>query len=284
MPSFILSLFFFSMSAYSVEVKVPSFLSGVKEHKPFKRGHFYQYNVTGVLEPKQIEVKWFDKRNTIETLVSSLLYCYKNNDVEKFKTLFTPKVQNTFKEMGQEAFDKTWKFYLAKKNTYLDFYFTHKNGTLIGLKSEGERANNLQFAVKQNNQWIFDYFEADENDVIYHNVGLWLAFRPMKYQPASLVSFPKTADQQKILIAQAQSPFVSVFAKTAEGWFLLGVSKDNDDQYSNFPDMDKAKGIVKMDISGAIEENKNYEIFVLDSSFPPTYFPKELAAKGQFGI
>ncbi len=271
-----------SINTFAAEIKVPTFMVGVKEDKSALKGSYYVYQADAMLVPKDI-VAAKTKNSSIEELVSSLQYAYEKNDRDLFFSLFTPATVTEIKKMPPAAFEQNWKAYAGKKNTKLQFYHSHRNGFLIGLKAPGEKSFNIQYVIKSSGQFFFDRFEVDEKDLRYHNIGMYVTYSPMKIAPASLLQTFKSEDENKMLQVQLTEPYIAVLKKTKDGWNLIGQTKDNDSEFSTWPDLDKATGVIRINVEGiGIDPNNKPEILVLESSFPISGYPLNLAPKGQF--
>jgi hypothetical protein len=277
----VLITLFLSLSAAAEEIKVPNFMVGVKEDKSASKPPYYVYQVEGMFSIKDVEAK-MTKNSSIEELVSTLIYAYQKNDKQLFYSLFTSAALAEIKQMPAEIFDKTWKFYSTKKNIKLHFYHTHRNGFLLGLKAPGDKNFNVQFVIRSAGKFYFERFKVDEFDLRYHNLGMYMTYSPIKVSSASLVESFKAADKERWLQAQISVPYLAVLRKNKDGWFLIGQTKDNDQEYSTWPDTDKAEGIIRINAEGiGVDPKEPTEILVLESSFPITGYPLSLAAKGQ---
>lgn len=272
----------FAQQVLAVEVKVPVYLTGAMEDPKARKGDFYVYNVEGNFVPQAVTPQK-TSNESIEALVSSMIYSYEKNDRTFFFTLFSKEAAAKIKSMPKEEFESMWKVNTAQKNLSIQFFHEINNGMLIGLKSPGHKTLQIHFARKFGKAWAFDKLVMDDNDPKTNNVGLWVSFLPMKINKASLVQTFSRKDKFNILEAQVSEPFVSVLYKTKGRWEVLGQVKDNEDDYSSWPDLNKNKGMVKMDLENFDTTNPDKtEILVLESSFPISFYPLSAEASGQF--
>lgn len=265
-------------------MKVPHFMAGVKpDQRATKSGDFYIYNVDGKKGPIKVsEAK--TPNSSIEELISTLLFSYKTNDQTLFKSLFTPQAMKMISSMPKEAFDQQWRASSSRKDVYIDFYYKHLKGYLIGLRSTQDKAFNLQYAVKNGTRWIFDEFEMDFENATTNNIGLWFTHNPPTFEKTSLIKSFSIKDPKKILEVQLKMSYLAIFKKTKERWQFLAQMKDNDEKYSSFPDLNKADGMIRIDVSENFEVKSGDEILVMESNFPMTFFPLSLAEQGQLSL
>lgn len=281
---FFLLFLVFTFQAFALEMKIPHFLTGLKPDKGVKKaGDFYIYDVEGKTGPISItEAKTSNK--TIEELVGSLQYSYKTNDQALFKSLFTPEAMKMISSMPKEAFEQRWNASKARKDVYIDFYYKHEKGFLVGIRSTKDTAFNLQYVVQRGNSWLFDEFEMNFENPKTNNIGLWFTYQPLSFEKASLLQSFSMKDTKRILEAQVKLPTITIFKKTKERWEFLGQIKDNDDKYSSFPDLNKAVGMIRIDVSANFEVQMGDEILVMESNFPMNFFPLSLMAQGQLQL
>lgn len=277
-----LLLFVISFQAICSEIQVPSFLIGVKPHSAALKGNYYQYKIDYKLGPIKVVAKK-TKNLTVEELVQTLINSYETKNKQDFLNLFTSKAKQSIQSMPPDQFEQVWGFYTSRKNWEIHFYHAHKNGYLIGLKSEGEKNFNLQFAVKAGGVWSFEALEMDDKDTASHNIGMWMTYQPMKIQPARLIQTFKNTDSKKYIEAQMLYKYMAVMVKGKTRWELLGQIKDNEDEFSTWSDKNTALGMVKIDLEDYEQPiDGKAEILVLDSSFPIEFYPLSLESKGQF--
>lgn len=277
---YLLALYLFSYSVNSSEIKVPTFLVGVKKHEKALQGEYHHYKLDYKLGPLSIKPKQ-TKNLSIEELVQSLVNSYEIKSQQDFLKLFSSKARAGIQAMTKEQFQQVWGFYTSQKNWVLQFYHAHKNGYLIGLKSEGQKNLNLQFAVKAGGIWYFDSLEFNSDDPESHNIGMWMTYQAMKIQPAQLIQSFKNLDSKKFIEAQILHQYLAVLVKTKDRWELLGQVKDNEDEFSTWADKNKALGIVRIDLED-YQQNEESEVLLLDSSFPIEFYPLNLQQNGQF--
>lgn len=278
----LLCSFFITFKSLATELKVPAFMNGVLADKKVLKGDFFVYDVGGKFEPSSITPAKTSNQ-TVEELLSSLYYAYSNNDRDHFFKLFSPDALKQLKSLPADQFDGMWKAYSSRKEPILLFYHDHKNGVLIGVKGKGEKNPDIQFARKIGSSWVFDKAAIDDNDPRTNNVGLYVTYLPMIASKASLLTTFKRDDKSKILEAQVTQPYLALLTKTKDRWELIGQVKDNDAEYSAWPDTNPNPGLIKIQVELEVtESNSNAEILVIESSYPLSYFPLSLEVNGQF--
>jgi len=264
------------------EIKVPAFMNGVVPDKKAKKGEFFVYDVKGRFNPSRIVPKK-NANQTLEDLLSSLYYAYSKNDKNFFFTLFSPDALASLKALSSGDFEKIWKTYSKSKEPVMLFYHNHNDGMIIGVRGKGEKNPEIQFARDLKGKWIFDKLKLNYDNPKTNNVGLWMTYLPMKENKASLLTTFKRGDKLKIIEAQVTLPFLALLLKTKDKWQLVGQIKDNNSDYSAWPDLNPAEGMIKINISDFDHPSEKIgEILVIESSYPLTYYPLSLESKGQF--
>lgn len=277
-----LFLFFISLNTFATEVKVPAFMNGVTPDPKAKKGEFYTYKINGRFEPYLVTPKK-TSNESVEDLVNSLYYSYEKNDRNFFFSLFSPDAVASLKALPANEFEGMWKAYSGRKETRIDFYHDHGNGVIIGVRGKGEKNPDLQFARKIGKSWVFDKLKLEENDPKTNNVGLYVTFLPMKQNKASLLTTFKRDDKFKILEAQVSEPYLALVMKTKDRWELVGQIKDNNIEYSAWPDLNQSPGIIKVEVTDFyVPADERAELLVIESSYPITYYPLSLEQTPQF--
>ena len=271
-----------SVEVFALQIKVPVFMTGVAKDVTALKGDYYVYSIDGMFTQKSIVPK-LEKNSSIEELISTLYFTYSTNNKEMFRTLFTPAALQSINKLSPEKFNKRWLQYSSKKDTSLHFYFSYKNGYVIGLKAPGDKMFNIQYAIKVNEKWIFELFEGDAKDPRFNNVSLWLTFQPLEVTKASLLKTFKADDPDKVIEAQVKNRYLTLFRKGKESWEMVGQVKDNDKEYSTWPDLNSVTGFIKIRLTdGFLDTNVKNELLVMESNFPILYYPLSLEKTGQF--
>ena len=271
-----------NLLASVIEVKVPVYMAGVEKDTSALKGENYVYKLEGMFSP-QIITAQSEKNRTIEELINSLYYAYTTNDKKLFRTLFTREALKSIDDMSPERFEKRWTQYSSKKNTQIEFYFSYRNGFVLGLKAPDDKIFNIQFAIKSKGQWLFERFEVNGKDPRYNNISLWLTFRPLNISKASLLQTFKIKDENKFIEAQIKNHTLTFLVKGKESWEMIGQVRDNDKEFSTWPDLNSNLDLIKVRLEeGVIDPKIKNEILVLDSNFPISFYPLNLEKSGQF--
>ncbi|MCO4753675.1 MAG: hypothetical protein KC478_04300 [Bacteriovoracaceae bacterium] len=273
----ILLFLFFSASCFSVEfetIELPVFMSGVKDDIS-QSGNYYTYP-GGVHLNKTPDPGSDDE---VEAFVANLWKIYRSDDLQSFKALFTAKARLKLKSLGDEVIKREWDILAKQKQSLIKSYFKIKDGIVTSWMA-GTIPRGL-FLKRVGSDLKIDEFEADSDDVGFHNRSLYFTYLPKKEKAAKIVKKFKLSDKDYNLVVETKQTYLHLFKKENGKWEPKVVIKDNDVGKGRFDDNNPKKGIISLNFEREhFTQGVEHELLVLQSNFPMAYYPLSLAPSG----
>ncbi|MFN9112801.1 MAG: hypothetical protein ACK5XN_22280 [Bacteroidota bacterium] len=268
--------------AHAERVKVPVYFDGVyPDPGQNSKSDYYHYEVKGQLSEVRIQPR--DSANsTVEELTASAIQALVSNDQAKYKALYSEQGQKVLAQKGQDSFDYLWKQFKPQSSYVMSWYFYHKKGVIVSWRGKENPSPTYFYAEKKNDRWRMEYFFADESDITFNNVMLYLNYAPLEIKTATVLKDFRLSDSELTTLFEANLPHLYVLLKTKERWELFTYLQDNQTERVRYRDREPAKGLVKLEFAKEeLPAGTNYEMLIVQSRFPIRNFPHSLFEKGQ---
>ncbi len=268
--------------AHAELIKVPVFFDGVYVDTNQKsKSEYYSYEVKGRLKGISIQPR-YTTNSSVEELTASAFQALVSNDQAKYKSLYSEKGQEILAQKGQESFNFLWNQFRPQSAYELSWYFYHNKGVVVSWRGKENPAPTYFYAEKKNDQWQMEYFFADETDIIFNNVMLYLNYAPLEIKPVTVLKDFRLTDAELTTLFQAELPHLYVLLKANERWEVFTYLQDNQSERVRYRDLEAAKGLVKLEFAKEeLPRGKSYEMLIVQSRFPISYLPLSLFKQGQ---
>lgn len=269
-------LTFFLSGAYGLELKETQVALplGVPQldTSPLKKGEkeltykveLYQ-NVDGsLIRPRATDNK------SIEKFMQSLVYAYKSQDLELFKSLISEKSLQSF-DTDSQKFKDSFKFLEKIKKPHVKYAFAYKDGVIVAWSAIGLNSNRILFLKKEGNFFQMHRMDIKQDDHLFWNMGLYFKFAPFdSYGPKDVKV--GTFDGQYKITANTHEfkNFLHIYSPSKKKMKVVSVGDNypNNRQYKDY-DLDPRSIEIKIGQKDLKEMGK--ELRIVETSWPISY-------------
>lgn len=269
-----LTLLMFSLNlVYALELKevninLPIGLSQL-DKTPLKKGAKeikYQVKLYHNTTQDIIPIKKKDA-NSLEGFMSSLMYSYKNQDLDLFKSLMNPKSAKSI-DFDSEKFKNSFAFLKRIKKPHIKYVYEHLEGYILSWSAIGLITERILYIRKFKGSYKMYDLAIPKDDHKFWNLGLYFKFGPFNiYSPYS-VNAQKSDGNYKInLKINGFKNWIYIYSPTDKKRNIIAVA-DNYANNKQYKDYDLNARAMELKINSNTLKKMGKEIRVVESSYP----------------
>ena len=270
--------FLYALELKELEVSLPLGLAHL-DKSPLKAGETevkYLAKVYQNLEQDLIPIK-VSKLESIDGLMSSLVYAYVNQDQELFKSLFDKKSAKQI-DFNSEKFKYSFDYLKKIKKPHIKYAFAYEKGYIVSWSAIGLLTDRILFVKKIKKEFkIFD-LAIPKDDHFFWNMGLYFKFAPFKVYSPMKPKVTKTAGKYKINVKVHEfKNWLYIFSPKSKK-NIIALS-DNFPNNKEFKDYDLNSKAIELKVDAKRLKSLTPPIYMLEASYQLESFPKNIIKK-----
>ena len=258
----------YALELDEVNVVLPLGLSQL-DKAPLKKGASeikYKVKIYHNTNQNIIPIKKRDTKS-LEGFMSSLVFSYKNQDLDLFKSLMNPKSAKTI-DFDSEKFKNSFAFLKRIKKPHIKYAYEHLEGYILSWSAIGLLTERILYLKRvQGNFKMFD-LASPKDDHKFWNLGLYFKFGPFDIYSPQSVNAKKFDGNYKInLKINGFKNWIYIYSPTDKKRNIIAVA-DNYANNKQYKDYDLNARAMELKINSKKLKSMGKEIRVVESSYP----------------
>ena len=268
---------FFSVNAFAwdleqKDVYLPLDLANVKGTPSSDKGVKLNITYKKFIEP--IAIKPFNHKDTttLNKFIEKLVYVYKKQDLEEFKTLVDSNSLSMISSKPKKQQISLMSLYSQAINPVVYNVFKYSSGFVLTWGAENFQQPMQVYIVKEDDSFKMSKFHASKDDEMFWNCNNFLKYYPFKkYSPKIIEQFKKIKKEdikQLTFKLKKTKTYLNLFKKESEIVSLVAIDGYASENY-RFKDHDPRAGFIKLKLGGRnfIKKGK-HKIYYIESNYP----------------
>lgn len=268
---------FFSVNAFGwnleqKEVYLPLDLANVKGVPTSDKGIKLNITYKKFEIPVTIKPQNHKDTKTIKKYIEKLIYVYKKQDLELFKTLVDDDSLSMITGKPKKQQLALMSLYSQAIKPVVYNIFKYNAGYIITWGADNFQQPMQLYLLQNNENYKMSKFHASKDDETFWNSNNFLKYYPFKkYSPKlekKFDSIKKEEVKELSFILQSEKSYLNLFKKDSEVVSLVAIDGYESENY-RFKDYDQRDGFIKLKLGGRnfVKKGK-HKIYYIESNYP----------------